>query len=156
MMALNHFSIQSLFSEETNFFLPDLSNMVWDDLDYFGWIHPDGHTGFIALESPNDGQLKGVKLQRQKNRMVKRRSEMCSWCHFVHKSNGTAFFSVEVKGSDGRRNLGNLLCSDLDCSSRVRTPKCSDSLMQEIIYEPARIFRMKTAMHRWLGKANII
>ena len=28
-------------------------------------------SGFIALESPNDGKLKGVKLQRQKNRKIK-------------------------------------------------------------------------------------
>ena len=156
MLALDQFAIQSLFSDESNLFVPDISKTVWDDLDYFGWIHPEGKKGFIALESPNDGRLKGVKLQRQKNRRVKPRSEMCSWCHFVHKSNGTAFFSVEVKGSDGRRNLGNLLCKDLDCSIRVRKPKYSDSLMQEIIYEPARIWRMKLAMHRWLRRANLI
>ena len=156
MVALDPLLIQSLFSEETNLYVPDISNTVWDDLEYFGWIHPNGTSGFIAIESPNDGKLKGVKLQREKNRRVRRRSEMCSWCHFVHKSNGTAFFSVEVKGSDGRRNLGNFLCKDLDCSSRIRKPKYSDSLMQEIIYEPARIWRMKLAMHRWLRRANLI
>ena len=156
MRALDELLIQSLFSDETNVFLPDISDTVWEDLDYFGWIHPDGRSGFIALESPNDGKLKGVKLHRQKNLKIKPRSEMCSWCHFVHKSNGTSFFSVEVKGSDGRRNLGNLLCSDLGCSSRVRTPRYSDSFMQELTYEPSRIFRMKIAMHRWLGRANLL
>ena len=156
MRALDDLLIQSLFSDETDVFLPDISETVWEDLDYFGWIHPDGQSGFIALESPNDGKLKGVKLQRQKNRKIRLRSEMCSWCHFVHKSNGTSFFSVEVKGSGGRRNLGNLLCSDLGCSSRVRTPRYSDSLMQELTYEPSRIFRMKIAMHRWLGRANLL
>ena len=156
MRALDDLLIQSLFSDETDVFLPDISETVWEDLDYFGWIHQDGRSGFIALESPNDGKLKGVKLQRQKNLKIKPRSEMCSWCHFVHKSNGTSFFSVEVKGSGGRRNLGNLLCSDLGCSSRVRTPRYSDSLMQELTYEPSRIFRMKIAMHRWLGRANLL
>mgnify|MGYP001207230674 FL=1 len=154
MLALDQFSIQSLFSDERNLFVPDISATVWEDLDYFGWIHPDGKSGFIALESPNDGRIKGVKLQRQNNRQNK--PKMCSWCHFVHKNDGTAFFSVEVKGSQGRRNLGNLLCKDLDCSSRVRNPKYSDSLMQEVIYQPARIWRLKLAMHRWLGKANLI
>ncbi len=156
MLALDQFSIQSLFSDEKYFFVPDISKTVWEELDYFGWVHPDGKSGFIALESPKDGSVKGVKLQRQNNRQRNPRSEMCSWCHFVHKSNGTAFFSVEVKGSDGRRNLGNLLCKDLDCSSRVRNPKYADSLMQEIIYQPARIWRLKLAMHRWLGRANLI
>ena len=76
MLALDQFAIQSLFSDESNLFVPDISKTVWDDLDYFGWIHPDGKKGFIALESPNDGRLKGVKLKRQKNRRVKSRSDM--------------------------------------------------------------------------------
>ena len=74
MRALDDLLIQSLFSDETDVFLPDISETVWEDLDYFGWIHPDGRSGFIALESPNDGKLKGVKLQRQKNLKIKPKS----------------------------------------------------------------------------------
>ena len=157
MLALNNTAIKLLFLTEQNLYIPDLTAIVWSNLDYLGWIHPSGTLGYVAFESPVDGRLRGVKLTRtRRSESVRVRMEMCSWCHYVHRAQGTAFFMIEVKGSDGRRKLGNPICKDLDCSYRVRGPWSSTSLMSEDLYQPARIWRMKLAMHRWLGKANQI
>ena len=137
-------------------YVPDLSVIKWDALDYLGWVHPSGHLGFVVLKSPNDGRLRGVTLRRSSRRPRKPRMEMCSWCHHVHRTDGTAMFTVSVKGSDGRHTLGNVVCKDLDCSLRIRNMVSPHSLMRETLYQPARIWRMQKSMHKWLGRANRI
>jgi len=126
--------------------IADLENVQWPSLDYFGWVHPSGHLGFVVLQSPNDGRSRGIRMSRAKRSAKKPRMEMCSWCHHVHKPNGTAMFTVPVKGSEGRHTLGNVVCKDLDCSLRIRN--------LVTLYQPAKIWRMQTTMHKWLGRAN--
>lgn len=134
--------------------LPDLSTLSWADLDYLGWVHPAGHLGFVVLQSPHSGELRGVILNRSRRAYKKPRLEMCSWCHHVHKAQGTAMFTVAVRGSEGRHTLGNVICRDLDCSLRIRNIVEPGSFMKESLYEPAKVWRMQQTMHRWLGRAN--
>ena len=142
--------------DEEDLCLPELGQVEWESLDYLGWVHPAGHLGFIVLQSPNDGSLRGIRLNRSHRSSRKRRMEMCAWCHHVHRSDGTAMFSVPVRGSGGRHTMGNILCKDLDCSLRVRNLIEPGSFMRESLYEPARIWRMQQTMHKWLSRANQI
>ncbi|MBL6692163.1 MAG: FBP domain-containing protein [Pseudomonadales bacterium] len=148
--------VASFQGDDEDLVVPDLSDVPWDDLDYFGWVHPAGHIGFVVLQSPNDGQIRGVRMRRSTRNARKPRMEMCSWCHHVHKTNGTAMFTVSVKGSEGRHTLGNIVCKDLDCSLRVRDMIEPGSFMRESLYQPAKVWRMQQTMHRWLGRANQI
>jgi hypothetical protein len=154
MLALTRDQIAEAFGAGEDLQMPDLSRIEWDSLDYLGWIHPSGHIGYMVLQSPNDGEIKGIRMNRRQRFSKKPRMEMCSWCHHVHRANGTAMFTVSVKGSDGRQILGNVVCKDLDCSLRVRNLKSPHSYMRESLYEPAKIWRMQQSMHRWLGRAN--
>ena len=154
MLALNREQIAAAFDEGEVLHVPDLENVQWPSLDYFGWVHPSGHLGFVVLQSPNDGRSRGIRMSRAKRSAKKPRMEMCSWCHHVHKANGTAMFTVPVRGSEGRHTLGNVVCKDLDCSLRIRNLVQSDSFMRETLYQPAKVWRMQTTMHKWLGRAN--
>jgi hypothetical protein len=154
MRALNRQEVVDAFDDVDDLTLPVLSEINWVELDYLGWIHPAGHLGFVVLESPNDGRLRGIRLHRSRRNARKPRLEMCSWCHHVHRTNGTAMFTVSVRGSEGRHTLGNAVCKNLDCSLRIRNLVSPDTYMKETLYEPAKIWRMQQSMHRWLGRAN--
>ncbi len=159
VFAMNPLSSEEVFhafTDQTDLLLPDLDQVDWESLDYLGWVHPMGHLGFIVLQSPNDGSIRGIRMNRNPRRSRKRRVEMCSWCHHVHKSDGIAMFTVSVRGSEGRHTLGNVICKDLDCSLRIRNLVEPGTYMRETLYEPARIWRMQQTMHRWLGKARQI
>ncbi len=157
MQALEYEEIAAAFEgKNDDLNVPDLTTVPWDNLDYFGWVHPSGHLGFVVLQSPNDGQIRGIRLSRMKRNAKKPRMEMCTWCHHVHKANGTAMFTVQVKGSEGRHTLGNVICKDLDCSLRIRNLIQPDSFMRESLYPPAKVWRMQQTMHRWLGRAKLI
>ena len=156
MKSLQREEIISAFEERDELYIPDLDEVPWDVLDYFGWVHPAGHLGYIVLQSPNDGEFRGVRLNRSRRNARKPRMEMCSWCHHVHRTNGTAMFTVSVRGSGGRHTLGNVACKDLDCSLRIRNLVDPDSFMKESLYLPAKIWRMQQTLHRWLARANQI
>jgi hypothetical protein len=136
--------------------IPDLDKVNWAALDYLGWIHPAGHTGYITLVSPNDGCLKGATMRRYPFSNRRQGVVMCSMCHHMHQSNGTAMFSLTRKGSDGRHTLGNVVCKDLDCSLRVRDLISPATYYQEKMYVEAKIWRMQQRVHKWLRRADII
>ena len=154
MQALSRHEIISSFDDTEDLVLPNIDSVSWENLEYFGWVHPSGHLGFVVVQSPNDGSLRGVRLRRSERKARKAGLEMCSWCHHVHKANGTAMFTVTVRGSDDRHMLGNLVCKDLDCSLRIRNLVKPDTYMRETLYEPAKIWRMQQSMFRWLGRAR--
>ena len=156
MEPLTYRQIVVAFEDKHDFVAPDLAEIDWEKLDYLGWIHPSGHMGYVVLQSPNTGAVCGIRMSRSQNKSRRTRMEMCSWCHNVHKTNGTAMFTVMVKGSEGRHSMGNAICKNLDCSLRVRNLIQPGSFMKESLYEPARIWRMQQQMHKWLGRANQI
>lgn len=156
MQPMTREEIVAAFDDVEDLHLPDVSDIEWKVLDYLGWVHPSGHLGFVVLQSPTTGELRGIRLNRSKRSSKRPRMEMCSWCHHVHRTQGTAMFTVSVRGSEGRHTLGNIICKDLDCSLRIRNLVAPDSFMRESLYQPAKIWRMQQSMHKWLGRANQI
>ncbi len=80
--------LQGCFTPEDDVWFPDLTKIVWQDLDFFGWVHPSGHLAYIVAQSPNDGALKGVVLRRFERPTSRVRLDMCSLCLHVHGSGG--------------------------------------------------------------------
>ena len=146
--------ISSFGDPEGDVWVPSLGDVDFESLDYLGWVHPSGHLGYMALVSPNSGALQGVVLKRQLRKAQGVRLEMCSFCNHVHRMDGTAMFTVSVKGSGGRHRIGRVGCANLDCSLRIRNLVEPDSLMRESLYVEARVWRMQLAVHRWLDKAQ--
>ncbi len=133
--------------------VPDLAPVDWGVMDYFGWVHPSGHLGFVVY--PGLDGLVGLKLNRIAPPATRRRGRMCSWCHHMHHSNGTAMYSAAVAGSDGRRIVGNVMCRQLDCSLRIRN-LCSDppSTMPETIDVQHKIARLEYSLERFLERVQ--
>ena len=141
-------------ADQEQIYLPDVATLPWDHLDYLGWVHPSGHLAYMVLRSPETGAWTGSMLRRSPRSSARLRYEMCSWCHHVHQSDGTAMFTLDVKGSDGRHLLGNVLCKNLDCSLRLRNLVDPPTPMAETLYLEARVWRMQKSIHRWLKRAN--
>ena len=53
MLALDKEQIAEAFGKDEVLNVPDLRNVQWPFLGYFGWVHSSGHLGFIVLQSPN-------------------------------------------------------------------------------------------------------
>lgn len=131
-----------------------LNSRLWTGvLDYFGWIHPAGHTGYVIL--PLDDELYAMRLRRMINTGGRPRTHMCSWCHHVYRSRGTAMFSTAVAGTDGRRRIGNYICQNLDCSLRIRN-LASDppTYLPETIDLSRKIVRLQIAVRSFMHRAK--
>ncbi|MFT4819640.1 MAG: hypothetical protein ACJA2J_001970 [Candidatus Azotimanducaceae bacterium] len=157
MDALTPRQIGAAFSStERKPSVPNLAQVDWSVLDYFGWIHPAGHQGYLVIPLAT-GQLRGITLRRTQATSGRRRYEMCAWCHHVHRTNGTAMFSVTVEDTDERVTIGNLMCRNLDCSLRIRN-LCSDppSYMNETLDLERKVERLRDAIYQFLYRANAL
>ena len=157
MDALNQSDLKEAFRRRNlaDWHPPDLDRVDWGVLDYFGWIHPAGHAGYVVM--PVQTQLRGLELRRLLNQGARPRTHMCSWCHHVYRSRGTAMFSTGVEGSDGRRTIGNYICRNLDCSLRIRN-LASDppTYMPETIHVQQKIVRLKISVSAFMARANLL
>jgi len=156
MQSLSKSQIRQLFPDysATDLALPELTHVDWGVLDYFGWLHPAGHFGYVVF-ADSDG-LKGMRLRRSINTTSRPRTRMCSWCHHVYRSRGTALFSTTVIGSDGRRFIGNHICRNLDCSLRIRN-LVSDppTYLPETLHIEHKSNRLRDAVKNFMVRANV-
>lgn len=158
MRPVSEEEIRELFSDEKETPpIPNLEYVDWGVLDYFGWIHPSGHRGYVIAPLADENDLRGIVLRRVLGESGRPRMEMCGWCNHVHKRGGTAMFSVVVRGSDERRTIGNRMCRNLDCSLRIRN-LASDppTYMMETIDLKSKIHRLQNSIYRFLYRANVL
>ena len=78
MLGLNKQQIAEAFDEDEVLTLPDHGNVQWPFLNYFGWMHSSVHLGFVILQSPNDGQNRGIRVRRVKRSAQKLRMDIYS------------------------------------------------------------------------------
>jgi len=124
-------------------------------LDYLGWLHPSGHLGYVVF--PVHGELRALKLRRFANHGTSRRTHMCSWCNHVYRGSGTAMFSTEVVGTDGRRSIGNYICRNLDCSLRIRNLSSDPpTYLPETINLNQKVTRLENSITQFLGRAGLL
>ncbi|MFT7243846.1 MAG: hypothetical protein ACI82A_001194 [Candidatus Azotimanducaceae bacterium] len=158
MKLINESHIKEIFADErVTLHIPRLDHVDWAVLDYFGWIHPGGQLGYVVAPLANDDDLRGMVLRRVVTNATRPRMEMCSWCNHVHKRNGTAMFSVVVKGTDERRTIGNRMCRNLDCSLRIRNLSSDPpSYMMETLNLQNKVMRLQNSIYRFLYRANAL
>jgi len=157
MEPIKRTEIRSLFPDlsSSELGIPDLTPVDWGVLDYFGWIHPAGHKGFVVLPGPE--RLFSLSLRRSINHSAKPRTRMCSWCHHVYRSKGTALFSATVRGSDDRRFIGNHICANLDCSLRIRNlPSDPPTYLPETLDIEKKISRLENSVLSFMHRANVL
>jgi len=157
LQPLSNQDLRRVFPEHRSHDLgaPDLGTVDWGILDYFGWVHPAGHLGYVLM--PVQDELRGIKLRRMLNHSARPRTHMCSWCHHVYRSRGTAMFSTSVAGSQGRRRIGNYICKNLDCSIRIRNLTSDPpTYLPETIELRHKVWRLENAVTAFMGRANLL
>ena len=155
MQPFERDELAGLFTEldASDRFLPELEAVDWGVLDYFGWLHPAGHLGYVALRL--DGEAVGLALRRTLFRGRRRRTHMCAWCHTLHPAGGVAMFSRAVDGSDGRRTIGQNLCKSLDCSLRLRNLTSDPRLvMPETIDLSRKVLRLQLSLSSYVRRVR--
>lgn len=98
---------------------PNVSTLVWDNLDYLGWRDPKAPgIGYVIVEL-EDGPV-GI-LVRQAKGAIRTRPQ-CSWCEDVRLPNDVVFFSTKRAGQAGRNGntIATLACANFECSANVR------------------------------------
>ena len=102
-------------------------------------------------------ELKAIRLRRALATEGPPRTQMCSWCHHVYRGRGTALFTTTVLGSDGRRNIGNYLCRNLDCSLRIRNLTSDPpTYLPESLHVRNKIYRLQAAVLTFMARANVL
>ena len=102
-------------------------------------------------------ELKAIRLRRALATEGPPRTQMCSWCHHVYRGRGTALFTTTVFGSDGRRNNGNYLCRNLDCSLRIRNLTSDPpTYLPESLHVRNKIYRLQAAVLTFMARANVL
>ena len=156
MQSLTQSDLADIFSSKmAEIGRPELDHVDWGVLDYFGWVHPAGHSGYVVMDV--QGELRGMTLRRMLNHGTKPRTHMCSWCHHVYRGHGTAMFTAKVEGSEGRRSIGNYICKNLDCSLRIRN-LASDppTYLPETLDLDQKVVRLQIAILSFMTRANVI
>jgi hypothetical protein len=137
--------------ETADITLPDgLDEIVWDDLDYFGWRDPKlSRRAYIVV--PVDGEVVGVVLKQSE--ASPRSRAQCTWCQDVKLPNDVVFYSAKRVGAAGRNGntLGTLICDEFQCSRNVRKPVPPAYLGFDV--EAARLQRIETLRLRSAGFA---
>jgi hypothetical protein len=126
MHALSEKDIRASFinvsqRERSAIIIPDLAEVPWDDLDFFGWRTPKlPLAGYAVI--PVDDDVVGI-LFRQAEQRVRTRAQ-CSWCEDVTLPNEVVFFSAKRVGPAGRNGgtVGTLVCEHFECSANARRP----------------------------------
>jgi hypothetical protein len=137
--------------ETADITLPNgLDEIVWDDLDYFGWRDPKlARRAYIVV--PVDGEIVGIVL-KQSDASPRSRAQ-CTWCQDVKLPNDVVFYSAKRVGAAGRNGntLGTLICDEFQCSRNVRKPVPPAYLGYDV--EAARVQRIETLRTRAAGFA---
>jgi hypothetical protein len=122
--------------------LPDLSQVAWEDLDYFGWHDPGASRAYLVThlpERPVGLVMKAYSSPRQ---------GFCDLCFSVDKEAGARAVMVET-WKNPRTNFGIMVCANLDCSASARDKKWVYR-MEETISTGRRIERLQQNVDRFV------
>ena len=111
----------------------------------------------LATTTLNNTTLLTMTLRRHISHGSKPRVHMCSWCNHVYRSKGTAMFTAEVAGSEGRRTIGNYICRNLDCSLRIRNLTSDPpTYLPETIDVNRKVLRLRNAILQFMSRAQVL
>lgn len=105
--------------ERSAVIIPELADVDWDRLDFFGWRTPKLPLAAYAVIPVDDG-LVGIVFRQIEQRTLAR--TQCAWCEDVTLPNDVVLFSARRAGQAGRNGntVGTLVCEHFECSENVR------------------------------------
>ena len=96
-----------------------------DERDFVGWVDPKAPRRAYLVVGPDVvDELVTVELRLPSAPGGRTRRTMCDLCHSVDAPDGAALVVAPRAGARGRAgdSVGLCLCTDFDCSLRVREP----------------------------------
>ena len=93
-----------------------------DDRDFLGWVDPKApRRAYLVVQGD---ELITIELRLPSAPGGRTRKTMCDLCHSVDAPDGAALVVATRAGARGRAgdSVGLCLCTDFDCSLRVREP----------------------------------
>lgn len=100
--------------------LPDLDDVRWERLEYFGWHDRKAPLdSYVVLEI--DGEPVGVRLRASDESRTGRKA-ICVWCEDVVVADNVSLYVARRGGAAGRKGdtVGTLICTNFNCSANVR------------------------------------
>lgn len=122
--------------------VPVLTDIVWDELDYFGWHDPGTGRAFLVTELPE--RTVGIAMKSH----AAPHSGFCDLCFAVDKVSGARTVMAETWAKP-RTSYGISVCANLDCSAGARGTKWVYQL-EETISVGRRIERLQANLDRFV------
>ena len=134
-----------------------LDAMLWESLDYLGWVDPSApERGYLVSET-SFGMI-GVVLRLPKNRPHGRRA-LCNLCWTQHPGQGALLMVARRAGKAGlnHNTVGTYICADLACSLYVRGLRraIGGGWMPETITSEFRTHRLRENLEDFLGQVVV-
>ncbi|MGY1696065.1 FBP domain-containing protein [Geodermatophilus sp. SYSU D00814] len=130
-----------------------LSDLPWADLDFLGWRDARAPLrGYAVLW--REGRPLGIALRAADTAMSARTSAMCLLCQTTQTGADVSLFTARRVGEAGRNGntVGQYVCADLGCSSRVRTeipPWLRERDPEEVV--PERVAELRRRLDTFVG-----
>jgi hypothetical protein len=108
---------------------PSLDEQPWDDLDYLGWQDPKA-PGRTYLVTAHGGRPRAIAMRLSDSGASRTRKTMCDLCLTV---GSVALMVAPRAGKAGQQgdSVGVYVCTDLDCSLRVRNKRSNGTVVME-------------------------
>jgi hypothetical protein len=100
----------------------DFAGLDWPEVDLLGWRDPKAPLrGYLVVET-DEGPV-GISVRAADSRMSARNAAMCHLCQTPLTADAVSLFTARRAGVAGRNGntVGTYICTDLACSTRVRT-----------------------------------
>lgn len=134
-----------------------LDAMLWESLDYLGWLDPAfPQRGHMVVETASG--LVGLILRLPKGRPTRARRALCSLCLTQQPGNGTLLMVARRSGPRGRNldTVGTYMCADLACSLYLRGLRRAEGggLLPETSDPEARIERLRRNVDAFVSRVT--
>lgn len=139
--------------EAKRMWLPPLTGVDWDNLDFFGWREPGVAPGG-GMVLWRGGEPLAIAL-RSTPRPPSNKQGMCSLCLTFHSASEIGFMGAKRAGSKGREGntVAAAMCDDLACSLYARKLKQPRRVQpQETTDIEGRVQRLQINLHAFVAR----
>lgn len=137
--------------------LPDLADVAWDDLDFFGWADPSGSPRAYLVVPHEDGVVGLLLRQNPAGKGAARRSKLCEICLTPHTDTGVCLTVAAKTGAAGKRGdtTGLYMCRDLACSLYARGKKSTGvPKLRETLPPEAMVQRLRSNLDEFVRRVR--
>jgi len=135
-----------------------LPAMLWDALDYLGWVDPGAPEHGYLVADTSFG-LVGIGLRLPRGHPAHARRTLCNLCLTQHPASGAVLMVAPRAGRAGlhHNTVGTTICADLACSLYLRGLRRTSGggSLPETLDLDARVRRLHDNVEDFLGRVLV-